>query len=295
MAPPQPLLAERLAASLKISPLLAQCVLNRGLSEPAAMERFLAPRLKQLADPFLLPNLAAAVGVLQRARAAAGPALTAFEVMSGLCVRLVDRVLQPQRRPFPRDYPWLALLEWSDHDEEANAARQCERLCTAAIEAGEALDAIVSRSLSDCASLWWLREAIPEAQARSGGNVKHDISLPLACMDRFASQTEAALLELCAELQVFVFGHLGDGNLHFNVGTREGSPVRLAFEREAQINEIVYSAVARCNGSISAEHGLGQLRRELAQRVKQPLELEMMRAIKRVLDPLGLMNPGKVI
>jgi len=265
-----------------------------GVITAATFKLFPLPRARVVCL-LALPHLAAAIAVLQRARAAAGPALTAFEVISGPCVKLVGRVLGQQRRPFAKDYPWLVLLEWSDYEDEMSAARQCERLCAAAIEATEAFDAIVSHSLGDCASLWQLREAIPEAQARSGGNVKHDISLPLAAMDLFVTDTEAALRALCPQLQVLVFGHLGDGNLHFNVGTQEGSPVSVAFEREAQINDIVYSAVARYAGSISAEHGLGQLRRDLARRVKQPLELEMMRGIKQALDPQGLLNPGKVI
>ena len=265
-----------------------------GVITAATVKLFPIPRARVVCLA-ALPHLAAAILLLQRARAAAGPALTAFEVMSGVSVRLVDRVLAQQRPPFGREYPWLALLEWSDHEDETHAAGQCEHLCAAAIQAGDALDAVVSHSLSDCASLWRLREWIPEAQARSGGNVKHDISLPLLSMDPFVTETEAALSELCPELQVLVFGHLGDGNLHFNVGTREGSPISVAFEREPEINDIVYSAVVRHGGSISAEHGLGQLRRDLAQRVKQPLEREMMQGIKRAFDPQGLMNPGKVI
>ncbi|HXY04919.1 MAG TPA: FAD-binding oxidoreductase [Burkholderiaceae bacterium] len=265
-----------------------------GVITAATLKLFALPRTRVVCL-LALPDLGAAIGVLQRARDAAGPALTAFEVMSGACVRLVERVLGPQRRPFDSEYPWLALLEWSEHEDESSAVRRCERLCASAIEAKEAFDAIISRSLSDCASLWRIREAIPEAQARSGGNVKHDISLPLATMELFVAQTEAALRVLSPQLQALVFGHLGDGNLHFNVGTQERSPVRVAFELEAQINEIVYSAVRRCAGSISAEHGLGQLRRDLARQFKQPLELEMMRGIKQVLDPQGLLNPGKVI
>jgi len=265
-----------------------------GVITAATVKLFALPRTR-LVCLLALPDLTMAIGLLQRARDAAGPALTAFELMSGLCVRLVGRTLGQQRPPFALEFPWLVLLEWSDHEDEASASRQCESLCAAAIEAGEALDAVISRSLSDCAALWQLRESIPEAQARTGGNVKHDISLPLGSMDRFVTETEQALHALCPELQVLVFGHLGDGNLHFNVGTREGSPVSMAFQREEQINDIVYAGVGRYGGSISAEHGLGQLRRTLAQRVKQPLELEMMRGIKRALDPQGLLNPGKVI
>jgi FAD/FMN-containing dehydrogenase len=244
-------------------------------------------------------DLPAAIALLNRARALAGPALTAFEVMSDDCVELVEALqasLQQTGRPlFAQRHPWLALLEWSEPADAVHAQQQCEQLCAAAMTAGEARDAIVSHSLGDAQSLWQLRESIPEAQARRGGNVKHDISLPLSTMAAFVSETEPALLGLCPELRTLVFGHLGDGNLHFNVGTQEGVPAAAAFDREPQINDIVYTAVARHGGSISAEHGLGQLRRELAQRTKPAAELAMMRSVKQALDPWGLMNPGKLI
>jgi FAD/FMN-containing dehydrogenase len=265
-----------------------------GIITAATLKLFPVPRARVV---FLLAlsDLSAAVRLLERARSAAGPALTAFEVMSRICLDLVEQVL-PQRRPvFPREHSCVALLEWSDHEDEAHAMRQCEQLCAAAIDGGDAIDAVISHNLRDGAALWQLRESIPEAQARQGGNVKHDISLPVSAIDAFVRQTELALARLSPDLRTLVFGHLGDGNLHFNVGTQPGIPVAVAFEREAQINEIVYAAVARFGGSISAEHGIGQLRRDLARRTKSPLELKMMRSIKTALDPHGLMNPGKLI
>jgi FAD/FMN-containing dehydrogenase len=265
-----------------------------GIITAATLKLFPVPRAR-VVTLLALPDLAAAVRLLERARAAAGPALTAFEVMSEPSVALAREILPQRPLPFDRAVSWYALLEWSEVADEAHAVAMSEALCAAALDAGEALDAVVSRSLQDALALWQLRETIPEAQARKGGNVKHDISLPVASMERFVARTEQALVRLCPDLQVLVFGHLGDGNLHFNVATRPGVPVSVAFEREAQINDIVYAAVAEAGGSISAEHGLGQLRRELAQRHKSPLEMELMRSIKRTLDPGGLMNPGKVI
>ncbi len=153
----------------------------------------------------------------------------------------------------------------------------------------------MSRSLDDALSLWALREAIPDAQARAGGNVKHDISLPLGTMPEFIARTTQALLGLSADLQPMVFGHLGDGNLHFNVGARPPAPASAALAHEGAINDIVYGAVARSGGSVSAEHGLGQLRRDLAGSLKAAPERAMMRAIKAALDPAGVMNPGKLI
>lgn len=140
-----------------------------------------------------------------------------------------------------------------------------------------------------------LRESIPHAKASGGGNVKHDIALPLGTMDAFVRQAVAALQRRCADLQPLVLGHLGDGNLHFNVGVRSGAPTIAAVEREAHINAIVDAAVLRRGGSISAAHGLGQLRRALAQRSKPAHAWAMMRAVKDALDPGGRMNPGKLI
>jgi FAD/FMN-containing dehydrogenase len=265
-----------------------------GIITAATLKLFAVPRAR-LVSFVALADLAAALRLLERARAVAGPALTAFEVMSRICLDLVEQAL-PHRRPaFAGEPAWLALLEWSDHEDEAHARRQCEALFEAAMEAGDALDVVISQTLRDSAALWQLRESIPEAQARQGGNVKHDISLPISGIEAFVRETELALQRYNPELRCYVFGHLGDGNLHFNVGTQPAVPVSVAFEREAQINEIVYLAVARHGGSISAEHGIGQLRRELAGRTKSAPEMQMMHSIKRALDPHGLMNPGKLI
>jgi FAD/FMN-containing dehydrogenase len=265
-----------------------------GVITAATLKLFALPRGRS-ACLVALADFPAAIRLLERARTAAGPALTAFELMSRDCLDLVEKTMPVRRPAFAGPSPWLALLEWSDHESDERAAQGAEALCAATIEAGEAVDAIVARSLADAAALWKLREAIPEAQARAGGNVKHDVSLPVQAMPAFVRECSDALSVLDARLQVMVFGHLGDGNLHFNVGTRGGVPAAAAFEREAQINDIVFSAVARHAGAISAEHGIGQLRRELALRTRPEAATRMMRSIKQALDPLGIMNPGKLI
>jgi len=269
-----------------------------GVITAATLKLFPLPRAR-IVCLLACSDLPATIALLNHARALAGPALTAFEVMSDACVALVQSqqvATQPARRPlFAQRHPWLVLLEWSEPADAAHAQEQCEHLCAAAMASGNARDAIVSHSLADAHSLWQLRESIPEAQARRGGNVKHDISLPLGTMAAFVAEVEPYLTGLCGDLRTLVFGHLGDGNLHFNVGTREGTPASVAFDHEAPINDIVYAAVARHGGSVSAEHGLGQLRRELAQRTKPRVEIAMMRSVKQALDPLCLMNPGKLI
>ena len=265
-----------------------------GVITAATLKLFPLPRarivcLLACADP------AASVALLQRARAAAGPALTAFELIAGPCLELAQRFLARERPCFAPTPPWAVLLEWSEPQDAAHAAQACEQLCAAAIDAGEAHDAIVAQSLADAAALWALREAIPAAQARAGGNVKHDISLPLGTMADFIARTGAQLAALSGDLQPMVFGHLGDGNLHYNVGARPPLPAGAALARESAINDIVYAGVARCGGSVSAEHGLGQLRRDLGMACKSGTERALMRTIKQALDPAGRMNPGKLI
>jgi FAD/FMN-containing dehydrogenase len=240
-------------------------------------------------------SLAAATRLLQRARAAAGAALTAFEVMSRITLQHAVETLPALRMPLPLAQPWYALLELSDAEGEAHAAAVFERILAEALDAGDVVDAAVARSLAEAAALWRLREGIPEAHARRGGNVKHDISLPVSAVAEFVDSTDAALRSRFAWIEPIVFGHLGDGNLHYNMGTVPGTPIEAAFAHEAEINRVVNDAVHARGGSISAEHGLGQLKRETVRDYKPAIELELMRRIKRALDPHGLMNPGKVL
>jgi FAD/FMN-containing dehydrogenase len=199
------------------------------------------------------------------------------------------------RMPLALDKPWFALLELSDHESEAHARELLEALLGAAFEAGEAADAAVAQSLAESQALWALREGIPEANAKAGGNVKHDIALPVSAIAEFVDNTNAALAARFEWIQPSVFGHLGDGNLHYNMATRDGTPVAVAFAHQVEINRIVHDAVAARGGSISAEHGVGQLKRSELPLYKSAAEIAAMRAIKRALDPQGLLNPGKLL
>jgi FAD/FMN-containing dehydrogenase len=215
--------------------------------------------------------------------------------MSRITLQHAVETLPALRMPLPLAQPWYALLELSDAEGEAHAAAVFERILAEALDAGDVVDAAVARSLAEAAALWRLREGIPEAHARRGGNVKHDISLPVSAVAEFVDSTDAALRSRFAWIEPIVFGHLGDGNLHYNMGTVPGTPIEAAFAHEAEINRVVNDAVHARGGSISAEHGLGQLKRETVRDYKPAIELELMRRIKRALDPHGLMNPGKVL
>ncbi len=265
-----------------------------GIITAAALKLFPLPAA-QITAFAAVPTLHAALSLLARARAAAGPELTAFEVMSNLCLKRFAREFPGERLPLPLDSPWFALLELSDHESAAHAAARLEAILAPALQAGGAADAVVAQSLADARALWAIREGIPEAHARAGGNVKHDISLPVSAIPDFVAATDAQLAARFPWIQPSVFGHLGDGNLHYNMGTRNGVPIAVAFEHQDEINRVVHDAVAARGGSISAEHGLGQLKRDAITHYKPAVELDMMRAIKRALDPLNLMNPGKVL
>jgi FAD/FMN-containing dehydrogenase len=242
-----------------------------------------------------LASLEAAVELLQLAQARLGAGLTGFEVMGRYALDLVRTHMPQLAHPLP-PAAWSVLLELSDSESEAHAGALFEALLETALERGLIDDAAVASSLEQSAAMWQLRESIPLAQADEGANIKHDIALPVSSIPRFVAETDAALLRAFPGVRLVDFGHLGDGNLHYNVQAPAGADAA-AFLREHEhaVNTLVYDAVGAHAGSISAEHGIGALKREeLAQR-KSPVALQMMRAIKQALDPRGLMNPGRML
>jgi FAD/FMN-containing dehydrogenase len=240
-------------------------------------------------------SLSDCVALLGLAQQRLGPALTGFEVMNAYSLELVATHFPQLRQPVA-PAPWTVLLEASDLEGELAARLRFESLLEAAIERGWIADAAVAENLAQSAAMWHLREAIPLAQSEEDQNVKHDIALPVSAIPGFVERTDAALSAAFPGVRLGDFGHLGDGNLHYNVQCPPGDSDRDFLERhEEAINRIVYDAVQGCSGSFSAEHGIGALKRdELAER-KSPVALQMMRAIKRALDPQGILNPGRVV
>jgi FAD/FMN-containing dehydrogenase len=225
-----------------------------------------------------------AVALLGLAQARLGAGLTGFELMSGFALGLVRRHFPQLAQPLPPG-PWTVLLEYADADGEAAAHARFEALLEAALAQGLIGDAALAASLAQSAAMWHLREAIPLAQGLEGLNVKHDIALPVSAIAGFCARTDAALQQRWPGVRLVNFGHLGDGNLHYNVQAPEGEDAAQFLARhEPAINTLVYDAVAACGGSFSAEHGIGQLKRdELAAR-KSPVALHLMRALKQALD-----------
>lgn len=224
-----------------------------------------------------------------------GASLTAFELMSDFCLRLVATHFPHLPKPFVKRHPQYVLLEVSSSESEQHAAGLIEEALEQAVERGLADDAVLATSNAQSRALWRLREHIPLAQAAAGKNIKHDISLPISNIATFIDRTDAQLQQAFPSCQVVCFGHLGDGNLHYNVAPPDGEAHERFLENQDAISRIVHDSVEASHGSISAEHGIGALKRDELVRHKSKVELDMMRAIKRAFDPLGIMNPGKVL
>jgi FAD/FMN-containing dehydrogenase len=240
-------------------------------------------------------SLGDAIALLALARAQLDAMLTGFEVMSEASLALVWQHFPQQVRPLP-PAAWTVLMEQSAHDGEGAAQHRFEALLAQAIEQGCATDAVVAQTVAQSRAMWHLRESIPLAQSEEGPNIKHDIALPVSQIDAFVQDTDATLARALPGSRLVTFGHLGDGNLHYNLQPPPGADA-CAFlaAHEALANRIVYDAVCERGGTISAEHGIGVLKRdELAQR-KSPVALDLMRRIKAALDPHNLMNPGRLL
>ena len=242
-----------------------------------------------------VPTLAAATSLLALAQRRLGPGLTGFEVMNEFSLGLVRTQLPQLRQPLA-PAPWTVLVEHSDGESEAHATESLESLLGAAIDDGLIADTAIAASLEQAHAMWHLRESIPIAQSMEGANVKHDIALPVSAIEEFVASTDAALLAAFPGVRLVDFGHLGDGNLHYNVQGPPGLDGLAFVERhEREINDLVYDAVVARNGSISAEHGIGALKRDQLEARKSPVALDMMRAIKAALDPTGVLNPERVL
>jgi len=230
-----------------------------------------------------LTDPAHAVALLARLRSGLGERISAFELVSRSCLDAVLLHNAQARDPLPQPHAWYVLADFADSGGPEALA---EHVAKALGGAPEIEDATLAASFAQARALWKLRETIPEAQF---SNVKHDISVPISRVPEFIARAGERLLAAFPGAALYAFGHIGDGNVHYNVG--DASLVA----RRDEVNAIVFDVVARLGGSISAEHGLGQLKREAIRAHKDPLELELMRALKRALDPRGLMNPGKVL
>jgi FAD/FMN-containing dehydrogenase len=243
-----------------------------------------------------VPSMEAAVTLLGLAHRHLGPGLTGFEVMGQFALSLVAKHYPQLRVPLYDTVPYCVLLENTDVESEEHARSVFERLLEVALEDGCVVDAVVAENLTQAHQLWHMREAIPLAQAEEGLNIKHDISIPVSRIPSFCADTDALLQREIAGVRLVNFGHLGDGNLHYNVQAPEGGDMKAFLdENEERVNTLVYEQVRRFDGSISAEHGIGLLKAEKLPSYKSPVALSLMQALKKALDPKGILNPGRVV
>ena len=262
-----------------------------GIITAAVLKLFPVPQctctaLVAVTDP------AAAVELLATIQGAIGDRLTGFELMSRVCVDHVIKHFPATAEPFAARHVWQVLIELTDTMKDAPLEDTLSAALEPAFESGQALDAVIATSESQSRALWDIREHIPEAEKLQGRSVKHDISVPISHIAEFIQRGDVALAKKFPDAQVICFGHIGDGNLHYNLSFPGVLP---SPAQTHDANVIVYALLDELSGSISAEHGLGQMKREEITHHKSSVELDMMRAIKAALDPDGIMNPGKVL
>jgi FAD/FMN-containing dehydrogenase len=237
----------------------------------------------------------AAVLLLDRLRAACGERVTGFEMVGRAALALVLRHIPGARDPLPRAADWYVLVELADTLEGVDLGGMLQRILAEAAEEGGVLDAAIAQDIAQARRLWQLRESVSEAQRIEGVSIKHDIAVPTSRVPEFMLRADAAVARVFPGVRIVNFGHIGDGNLHYNLSKPETAANSDFIARTDEVNRVVHDIVADLGGSISAEHGLGQLKRGEILRYKSEVELEMMRAVKRALDPHHLMNPGKVL
>ncbi len=265
-----------------------------GIVTAATLKLFAKPR--QTVTAWLaVAGPAAAVDLLSRLRGIAGDRVTAFELISRPSLDLVLQHIPDARDPLPSPQPWYVLVELTDTLLSVDLGATLETELAAAISDGLVADGTIAASQAQAAALWRLRENISEAQKREGISIKHDVSVPVSAIPEFIERAAVALQQCYPGVRIVAFGHLGDGNLHYNLSRPSRDENADFIARTEDVGRVVHDLVHQLGGSISAEHGIGQLKRDLLPRYKSVTELQLMMGIKALFDPQGLMNPGKVL
>jgi FAD/FMN-containing dehydrogenase len=255
----------------------------------------LVPRPRSVETAFVgVPSPQAALDLLGLATEHTAGGVTSFELMFRRAVEIVLRHDADCRDPLPQPHLWYVLIELSSQARSGLRA-VLEDILAEGFERGLVEDATIAATLEQTKMFWRLRELLGEVQRHEGGSIKHDISVPVAAVPTFIDEADAALEKLIPGAQPLPFGHLGDGNIHYNVVQPVGADKAGFLERWDDVNAVVFEVVARHGGSISAEHGIGVLKRDLLPTVKDHVAFDLMRALKRTLDPKGILNPGKVL
>ncbi len=266
-----------------------------GIITAASLKLF--PQARTIATALVaVPGMQAAVDLLARLREVTGDCVTTFEYLPRIAVEFTVRHVPGVSDPLGEPHPAYVLCEVSTARDDPQLRGLLEDTLGIAMNRGEVLEAALAESLAQREALWRLRESVPEAQRHEGASIKHDIAVPVAALPAFLLKASAAVAQVAPSARLVAYGHVGDGNLHFNLSEPAGGGDRAAFlAQQDALGHAVHACVQEFSGSISAEHGIGQLKRELLARHKDPVALAAMRSIKQALDPHGILNPGKVL
>jgi len=265
-----------------------------GVITAASLKLF--PKPKKLEAAFIgLPDPHAALKLFTMAKAEAGPVLTGFEIMPRIGVEFCLKHLEGARDPLEGEHPWYVLMELSSGSEAFPVRDLMESILGNAFEEGLVEDAAFAQNLTQVQDFWHIRHGMSEVQKPEGGSIKHDVSVPVAAIPDFLDKAMAAVEAFVPGCRPVPFGHIGDGNIHFNVSQPVGADKEAYIAKWDEMNTIVHGIVREFGGSISAEHGIGRLKRDLLKEVKSDIELDLMRRIKSAFDPKGLLNPGRVL
>ncbi|EAV44591.1 oxidoreductase, FAD-binding protein [Roseibium aggregatum IAM 12614] len=265
-----------------------------GIITAAALKLFPRPK-KQEAAFVGLPDPQAALKLFTLAKAQAGPVLTGFEIMPRVGVEFCLRHLEGARDPLEGEHAWYVMMELSSGSDAFPVRDLMESILGEAFEAGLVEDAAFAQNLTQVQDFWHIRHGMSEVQKPEGGSIKHDVSVPVASIPDFLDKAMAAVEAFVPGCRPVPFGHIGDGNIHFNVSQPVGADKEEYLAKWDEMNAIVHGIVNEFGGSISAEHGIGRLKRDLLKDVKQGIELDLMKRIKDAFDPKGLLNRGRIL
>jgi FAD/FMN-containing dehydrogenase len=237
----------------------------------------------------------AALALFSSAQTLCGTALTGFELMPRIGVEFTSKHIPDVRDPLEQPHDWYVLIDISTTDSAQTAITMIETLLEQGFVNGHIQDAVIASSNAQQQALWHMRESMSDAQKPEGGSIKHDVSVPVSRIPQFMDRAEQGVLAAMPGARICAFGHLGDGNIHYNISQPVGADKAEFLGRWREINKIVHGIVLELGGSISAEHGIGQLKRDELAAIRDPIEIDLMKRIKQAFDPAGIMNPGKVI
>ena len=256
----------------------------------------LVPKPRGIAVAFIgLKDPAAAMALFHLARDRAGRSLTAFEIIPRVGLEFVLRHAPGTRDPLASRHPWYVLMEYSSAQSQQDADAAAEAIFAAGLERDLVQDGVLAQSLEQAAAFWHMRETMSDVQKLEGGSIKHDVAVPLAKVPELIARASVAVAALIPGVRPCPFGHMGDGNIHLNFSQPVDMDKQAFLARWDEVNAVVHGIVGELGGTISAEHGIGVLKRDLLRQVKSPLEIELMQRVKRAFDPDDILNPGKVL